>query len=181
MNKLSFALCIICALLLSSCGSSKKYRGSSSKARVERKKLPSARKENQSSLKNAEVINSKSAELYSFIKRWEGVPHRMGGNSTRGVDCSGFVIQVYKQVYEDSFTNRRARDLYNECKPVKKSELREGDLVFFKIRSKHIDHVGIYLKNGDFVHVSSSRGVMVSNLNEAYFKKYYYSGGRKNS
>lgn len=103
----------------------------------------------------------------------------MGGNSTKGVDCSGFVIQIYSNVYENPFQNRRARDLFLETNTVKKNDLIEGDLVFFKIRSKQIDHVGIYLSDGNFVHVSSSRGVMISNLNEAYFKKYFFSGGRK--
>ena len=62
--------------------------------------------------------------------------------------------------------------------PVNKEDLKEGDLVFFKIKSKAISHVGVYLGNNKFAHASSSRGVMISNLNEAYWKRYYYKGGR---
>ena len=60
----------------------------------------------------------------------------------------------------------------------RKEELKEGDLVFFKINSKSISHVGVYLGDDKFAHASSSKGVMISNLNEAYWKRYYYKGGR---
>lgn len=119
-----------------------------------------------------------SVALRSFIDDWRGTPHRMGGNTKKGVDCSGFVIQAYLQVYQMPFTGRRAEDLFGETKPLKRDELEEGDLVFFKISGRRIDHVGIYLSRGDFVHVSSSRGVMVSNLSQAYFDKRFFRGGR---
>ncbi len=120
-----------------------------------------------------------SADLESFISEWEGTPHAMGGNTQKGVDCSGLVIQCYLQVYKKEFIGRRAEDLFSESKPIKRKDLREGDLVFFKISGRRIDHVGIYLKDGDFVHTSSSRGVMVSNLSEAYWNKRFFMGGRK--
>lgn len=174
---------LLLVIFLSSCHNTKKPVRKSSKARVERKRLP--KKETKKTTTKplpANTLNkrkSRSTELNSFIKNWEGSPHKMGGNTKKGVDCSGFVIQVYAQVYNDQFNNRRARDLYLETIPIKKTSLKEGDLVFFKIGSSHINHIGIYLRNGDFVHVSSKKGVMVSNLNEVYFKKYFFAGGRK--
>lgn len=120
-----------------------------------------------------------STDLQSFITDWEGTPHVMGGNTQKGVDCSGLVIQCYLQVYQIEFVGRRAEDLFSESKPIKRQELREGDLVFFKISGRRINHVGIYLTDGDFVHTSSSRGVMVSNLSEAYWNKRFFMGGRK--
>ena len=57
-------------------------------------------------------------------------------------------------------------------------ELRTGDLVFFKINNDKISHVGIYLKNNKFIHASSYRGVTVNDLDESYYKKYYYASGR---
>jgi lipoprotein Spr len=62
--------------------------------------------------------------------------------------------------------------------PLNKEELKEGDLVFFKINSRAISHVGVYLGDNKFAHASSSRGVMISNLNEPYWRRYYYKGGR---
>ena len=110
---------------------------------------------------------------------WEGTPHKMGGNTKKGVDCSGFVIQAYLQVYNTNFSGRRAEDLFGETTPIKKDKLQKGDLVFFKINGRRIDHVGIYIQDGDFAHTSSSRGVMISNLSEAYWAKRFFMGGRK--
>ena len=56
--------------------------------------------------------------------------------------------------------------------------MKEGDLVFFKIGQSTVSHVGVYLANDRFVHASTSSGVMISDLNEAYWKKYYAGGGR---
>lgn len=67
-----------------------------------------------------------------------------------------------------------------DCHKVSKRNLREGDLVFFHNgRKKRIaSHVGIYLKNNKFIHASTSRGVIISSLNEDYYRKHWLSGGR---
>ncbi|MDO7743749.1 MAG: NlpC/P60 family protein, partial [Pedobacter sp.] len=62
--------------------------------------------------------------------------------------------------------------------PLPKDELKEGDLVFFKIKSTRITHIGIYLGDDRFAHASSSRGVVISNLNEPYYSRFFYKGGR---
>jgi lipoprotein Spr len=112
------------------------------------------------------------------VAGWIGTPYVYGGETKKGVDCSGFVKTLYKDVYNLNLY-RTAFDLVKNCDPVKKKDLRTGDLVFFKINSDKISHVGIYLNDEKFVHASSSKkGVMVSDLNEAYFKKYFYSAGR---
>jgi lipoprotein Spr len=71
-----------------------------------------------------------------------------------------------------------ANDIFKKVTPIKKSELTEGDLVFFKIRTKRISHVGVYLGQNKFVHASLKRGVVVSNLNDPYYSKYFFKGGR---
>lgn len=121
----------------------------------------------------------KNKALYDFIKDWEGTPHVMGGNTQTGVDCSGLVCALYADVYAVRLENRRASDIFNEVEVIPKKELKEGDLVFFKIRGRNIDHIGVYLNNNRFVHTSSSKGVMVSSLEEPYFKKRFYKAGRK--
>lgn len=118
--------------------------------------------------------------LYVESAQWIGVPYRSGGNSKRGVDCSGLTSQIYKKVYhirlERSSDDQRVKD----CKKVSRNKLQEGDLVFFHNgkKKKTATHVGIYLKNGKFIHSSTSRGVMVSSLNESYWKTHWISGGR---
>lgn len=170
--------------LFVSCRTPKKGTRKERPSRLNKKDIPEVKKGNTKEVeikKNLPSSENRNEELYAFIERWKGVPHKMGGTSTRGVDCSGLVIQIYKEVYGQQFINRRARDIYTETEAIAKKDLKEGDLVFFKIRSKNIDHIGLYLSNGDFVHASSSKGVMISNLEQAYFKKYFFCGGRKKS
>lgn len=71
-----------------------------------------------------------------------------------------------------------ARDIYKKVDPIKKGELREGDLVFFKIKKGRISHVGIYLGQNKFAHASTQLGVTISDLTEPYYQKYFYQAGR---
>ncbi|MGZ6519803.1 MAG: C40 family peptidase, partial [Bacteroidia bacterium] len=68
--------------------------------------------------------------------------------------------------------------IFTQCKVVSKNNLEEGDLVFFKIDGDNISHIGVYLQNNKFVHATTKKGVMVDDLDEDYYKKYYYKGGR---
>ncbi|MDR0743787.1 MAG: C40 family peptidase [Tannerella sp.] len=120
--------------------------------------------------------------LYNACSSWIGVGYRYGGNTKKGVDCSGFVSAVYKQVYGIGLERNSANMLKKNCAPIRKNNLREGDLVFFKTTAsgnRNIPtHVGIYLKNGRFIHAGSSRGVVVNSLSEAYYVRTWITGGR---
>lgn len=118
-------------------------------------------------------------KLYMEAADWIGVPYRGGSDSKRGTDCSGFTYQLYRNVYRMQLP-RNTEDLKEKSKKIAKRNLQEGDLVFFgSSRSgKKVAHVGIYLKNGKFIHASTSKGVIVSNLNEDYYTRYWISGGR---
>lgn len=127
------------------------------------------------------VTESDYRYLYSEAASWLGTPHRMGGNSRRGVDCSGFVAIMYRKVYGKQLSRSSAAMLKYDCRKVRKGKLKEGDLVFFRTRrgkKKEPNHVGIYLKGGKFVHTSTSRGVIVSSLNEPYYVRTWLTGGR---
>jgi lipoprotein Spr len=117
--------------------------------------------------------------LYTEVSGWLGTPYRSGGSSKSGTDCSGLATQIYRKVYHIRLP-RTSDAQYNNGNKVSKSELREGDLVFFtSSRSgKKVAHSGIYLKNEKFIHASSSQGVIISSLNEDYYRKYWKSGGR---
>lgn len=123
------------------------------------------------------VSATSNVKLYQFVYDWLGTPYRLGGNTERGIDCSGFAYQLYDKVFNTVIGNN-SRNIFSMVNPVNKEELKEGDLVFFKIKSSSISHVGVYLGDDKFAHASSSRGVMISNLNEPYWKRYYYKGGR---
>lgn len=116
--------------------------------------------------------------LYAFVNEWYGTRYRMGGTSKSGIDCSAFVQRCYQSIFGMNLL-RTAFEQFNTSNLMwKNTDLKEGDLVFFRVHSNRISHVGIYLMNNFFVHASSSRGVMISNLNENYWQKYYACGGR---
>ena len=115
-------------------------------------------------------------KLFHFVYDWIGTPYRFGGDSRRGIDCSVFTKELYSNVFNMDI-QRNSRDIFSMVSPVKRDELKEGDLVFFKIHSRRISHVGIYLGNNRFAH-ASSRGVAISSLDDAYYKRYFYRGGR---
>ena len=120
-------------------------------------------------------------QLYAELKTWLGAPYRYGGTTREGTDCSGMVMRVYKAVYNIDLQRNSAKIFEKNCRSVSRSKLREGDLVFFNNgRTSKISHVGIYLKDGKFVHASSSRGVIVSDLSQNYYDKHYQCGGRVN-
>jgi len=115
-------------------------------------------------------------KLFNFVHDWVGTPYRFGGSSRKGIDCSAFTKQLYSDVFNLSI-RRNSRDIFSMVNPVSKDDLKEGDLVFFKIHSRSISHVGIYLGNNRFAH-ASSRGVAISSLDDAYYSRYFYKGGR---
>jgi lipoprotein Spr len=126
---------------------------------------------------DAQKITTANASLKKEIESWLGTPYKYGGTTRQGIDCSAFCGQVYKNVYNITL-GRSANDIYEQSKPVKKEDLREGDFVFFKINSSKVSHVGIYLSQNKFVHASTSRGVVISDLTDTYYTKYFFSGGR---
>ena len=115
-------------------------------------------------------------QLEAEYQRWQGTPHRMGGNGRSGVDCSGFVKAVYKNIFEMNLP-RTTKSQVRLGRPVKKSELQAGDLVFFKPPS-YPRHVGIYLSNSEFIHASKSKGVTISRINPYYWGNYFWTARR---
>lgn len=118
--------------------------------------------------------------LFAEVSLWLGVPYKYGGNSKSGTDCSGFVSQVFNKVYSKKLQRSAANQASKDVSNVSKSKLKTGDLVFFMTTSKSskISHVGIYLRDNYFIHASTSRGVIVSNLSEKYYEKNWKKGGR---
>jgi NlpC/P60 family len=124
--------------------------------------------------RDVEFVNNLS--LYNFIEDWWATRYRYGGTTRRGIDCSSYTGKLISEVY--GFTMpRTAREQYRMSVRVNRMDLQEGDLVFFNTRGG-VSHVGIYLGDGYFTHSSSSKGVTISNLDEAYYSKKYIGGGR---
>lgn len=130
-------------------------------------------------LLNTEVEKLGNQELYGCIDSWWGTPYKIGGMTRRGIDCSAFVQNLSAVVFGLTLP-RTAGEQKQACTPVERSDLQEGDLVFFNTRGG-VSHVGVYLHNDKFVHASTSGGVTISDLKEPYWEKRYLGGGRPRS
>lgn len=115
-------------------------------------------------------------KLYSQYEEWKGVRYRNGGLNKKGIDCSGFVYVTFKSKFGVKLS-RTTKSLSKLGRPVKRSHLKAGDLVFFKT-SARVRHVGIYLEKGKFLHASKKRGVMISRINDIYWKSRYWKARR---
>lgn len=146
-------LSIIITLMCNSCGSSK--------------------------VTSAYNVDCKNKRLKNAVEYWLGTPYKYGGDSKQGVDCSGMVMQVYKTVYNKSL-HRSAYDIMDkDCKKIKFSKLKEGDLVFFATSTTgKVNHVGIYLYDDKFVHASSSKGVIISSLTNNYYVRTFKTAAK---
>lgn len=132
--------------------------------------------ERYSTLLNVPKNDIKNTRLYKFIDTWMGVPHRTGGTDRGGIDCSGFTNLLQREIYRKSLP-RTASQMATVVKREYEEDLQEGDLVFFNFYNK-FDHVGVYLKNNKFVHVSTKRGVIISDLKDPWYYKSFSRCGK---
>jgi len=133
-----------------------------------------------SSMLGVQLDTCCDTKLMLTLAGWLGTPYHHAGYSKKGIDCSGFVSKIYKDVYGLDLTHSACSMITQMHECVNKDELREGDVLFFKIHGKRsrISHVGIYLKNNKFIHASSYRGIVVEDLTLPYYKQRFYKAGR---
>ena len=163
---------LILSCFYTSC-KSKKIITDASKARPV---LSGSIKERYASLLNVKEKELGNENLYRFIDNWIGVPHRTGGMDKKGVDCSGFTTLLEKEVYDRDLP-RTARSMAEDVKRKYEQDLQEGDLVFFDFDGQKFSHVGVYLHNNKFVHASTSKGVIISDLKDPWYYKYFSRAG----
>lgn len=167
-------ICFFCigVLLFTNCKSKKKLTEIKKNPKTTENTNGASILEKYSKAIGKPVFNNK---LYTFIDKMYGTPHK--SKSPAGYDCSGFASLLYREIYGMIISGSSA-SMYKQCKVIGVNLLEEGDFVFFKINQNNISHVGIYLDNNKFVHASTSSGVMISSLEENYWKKYFFQGGR---
>ena len=130
------------------------------------------KEEIQKTLSSDEIIRNSLMEFYS---EWKGVKYKFGGNSKRGIDCSAFTQRIFKEKFNIKIP-RSTRTQVKVGEKINKSELKLGDLVFFKT-GKTDRHVGVYMGDGNFMH-ASIKGVKFTKLNKAFYKKAYWTSRR---
>jgi len=162
MNKL--VVVVVCTILLVSCSSAPYY--SSSDPSI---KISETRVDLNDSDKVKHILNQQ-------YKDWRHVQHRMGGTTKSGIDCSGLVYQTYRAKLGIDMP-RSTKHQSKTGRFIKQEQLRAGDLVFFKT-GIFTRHVGMYVDKGNFLHVSTSRGVMISNLEDPYWSDTYWKANR---
>lgn len=117
--------------------------------------------------------------LYTEAIKWLGVRYKRSGMGANGMDCSGLTSVIYKNVFDKKLV-RSSIDMSKSIdQEIDKKDLQPGDLVFFKTRNRsRINHVGVFLGGEKFVHASCGKGVIISSLNEPYYKRAWSKGGR---
>lgn len=117
--------------------------------------------------------------LYAQYQQWKGVKYKMGGMTKAGIDCSGFVYLTYQQQFNIKLP-RSTDEQANVGPDIDQRDLITGDLVFFRT-GRSVRHVGIYLEDGKFLHASTEKGVMLSNLDDQYWARTYWKSVRVQS
>ena len=172
MRHYSIVISILLLLLLGSCKSSR------NSVKVKPADRETAVTPVPHRLSSSSVDTEMGQRLVSEARKWLGVPYSYGGNSRKGVDCSGMVVAVYRDAASLKLP-RSSADQHRYCRDISRKDLEAGDLVFFKGSSKgKVSHVGIYIGDNKMIHASSSRGVIVSDLAEKYYISHYHASGR---
>lgn len=178
-------LLLIFAATLSSCKSSKrakKRNTPSSEISSETKKQDYKNTENNIVLTNVNTSKSKVDDIIDYAKQFEGVRYKWGGTTKSGMDCSGLIYESFKSY--DIMLPRISRDMAKKGNKIALKKVNQGDLLFFKTgnRRNSINHVGLIvaIRNNDieFIHATTSKGVIVSHLNETYWLKAFHEARR---
>ena len=123
------------------------------------------------------IANPMERALVEEAAGWIGTPYLYGGTTRAGADCSGLVMEVYREVCGVKLPRSSAAQS-RWCAPVAPDKMQPGDLVFFAADSAQVSHVGMFIGDGRMIHASSSRGVMVSALDNPYWLARFHSIGR---
>lgn len=130
----------------------------------------------QPAMSVSSALAPQSQSLLNEASQWLGTPYKYGGVTKDGVDCSGFVMQVYLSSLAIKLP-RNSKEQSDYCTPTKKAELVPGDLLFFG-SGNSISHVGIFIGDTRMIHASSSKGVIISDINEEYYFRNFKGSGK---
>lgn len=123
-----------------------------------------------------DITLESNIEFYNTLYPLIGIPHRSRAGRD-GLDCSGLVKKVFNSVFGTQLKGG-SRDIFRQVNVITTEELRETDLLFFKINSSQINHMGIYLNNDKFVHSSAGSGVVIEDFSKNYYQQHFYKAGR---
>lgn len=125
-------------------------------------------------------LKGEEKKLVEEALTWQGTPYKYGASEKkRGTDCSGLVLKVYEEVTRKKLPRNSAKQA-EFCKKIKKGDVRPGDLVFFATGSdpKKISHVGMMIGDESFIHASTKKGVIISEMTTPYYQRTFIMYGR---
>jgi len=128
------------------------------------------------SVQSRHSVNA-TIKLGRILQEYLGKPYAGRSRFDPGLDCSLFTSEVFKK-YSKIQLPRTSEDQFKDGKPVNSGELAFGDLVFFRTDGSGISHVGIYVDFGEFIHASTSNGVIISKMSEKYWEKRFVGARR---
>jgi lipoprotein Spr len=146
----------------------------SKKSKAAAKPLVSEATKSKAEAITSEISTELPESLENEITKFFGLRYRFGGEGQSGIDCSGLMKQVYSEVFGINLPrSSREQSRLGSLEPIDKDELKTGDLVFFGPGRKAVNHVGMYLAGGHFLHAARSEGVTISRLDDGYWKSRY--------
>lgn len=181
MKKTVLALLLI--ITLSSCKSSKRVKSKpATSSKIITKKDKKVTKTHSIENKKWNRNYSKADYIIDYAQQFKGVRYKWGGTTKSGMDCSGLIYEAFKS--NDIFLPRISRDMAKKGNKIQLKKVLKGDLLFFKTgnRRNAINHVGLIVDIRDndikFIHATTSKGVIVSGLNETYWLKAFHEARR---
>ncbi|QLE00660.1 C40 family peptidase [Galbibacter sp. BG1] len=169
----NFLIILFTSVLIASCGSSKKTKTVSVKGNTTTKEDNNYKKKKGS---------KETDKIIKTALSYNGTPYKYGGTTKRGMDCSGLIYTSFKE--NDIALQRASYMMATQGKKIKVKDVEEGDLLFFTTNknSRRINHVGLVVevkgKDIQFIHSTTSRGVLVSSLSEGYWS-YAFNHARR--
>lgn len=170
---------LIASSLIVSCGSSKNV---ASKKNTNTRSVATSENLRKLDSRFDGKVSRSINDVLKDAEKYIGTPYKFGGNTSSGFDCSGFTVKVFEE--NDFSLPRRSSDQADAGKNIDIKEVKPGDLLFFATGGgSRVSHVGIVHDIGSdgevkFIHASTSKGVMISSLNEKYWNKAYLHAQR---